>query len=121
VSPLGIPVRLPLTTDPKIRASIGTPPLGNEVFATAHRDWERRDSEYEARKAERERKHEEWGRKQQEWRDRMRDTLRAKREKASRLREMKQTSLDRTTQANQRPGGSADEIRDSLEDQISDV
>lgn len=43
VSPLGIPGRLPFTTEPKIRASIRTPPLGNEVCA-AHRDWERRHS-----------------------------------------------------------------------------
>ena len=98
----------------------------DEVFAAAHRDWERRHAEYEARKAERERKHEEWERKQQEWRDKMHDTIRAKREHASRLRESIEhdegnISRWRDTIYNLRPGGRSDEIRDSLEDKISDV
>jgi hypothetical protein len=55
----------------------------------------------------------------------MRDTLRAKR-KASRLRESiehDEANISRwhDTSYNLRPGGLADEIRDSLEDQISDV
>lgn len=77
----------------------------DEVFAAAHRDWER---------------------KQQEWQDKLHDTLRAKREQTSRLRE----SIDhdegnisrwRDTIYSLRPGGRADEIRDSLESKISDV
>ncbi len=96
------------------------------VFAAAQRDWEQRQAEYKARKEERERKHEEWERKQQEWRDKMHDTLQAKREQATRLRE----SIDhdegnitrwRETIDNLRDGGRADEIRDSLEEKISDV
>jgi HPt (histidine-containing phosphotransfer) domain-containing protein len=84
----------------------------DEVFAAAHRDWERRHSEYEA--------------KNQEWREKMHDTLRAKREQASRLRESIQhdeANVSRWRDAiyNLRPGGRADEIRDSLEGKISDV
>jgi hypothetical protein len=83
----------------------------DDVFTAAHR--------------ERERKKEEWERKQREWRDKMHDTLRAKREQASRLRE----SIDhdegnvarwRDTINDLRPGGRADEIRDSLEAKIAD-
>jgi chromosome segregation ATPase len=98
----------------------------DEVFAAAHRQWERRHSEYEARKAERERNHAEWERKQQEWRAKMHDTVRAKREQASRLRESIEhdegnVSRWRDTIDSLRPGGRADEIQDSLEAKISDV
>lgn len=98
----------------------------DEVFSAAQREWERRQAEYRAKKAEAERKHEEWERKQREWRSNMQDTIRAKREKVSRLRE----SIDhdegnisrwRDVIYDLRPGGRADEIRDSLEGKISDV
>jgi hypothetical protein len=72
------------------------------------------------------RAHEEWERKQIEWRRSLQEALERKREKASRLRE----SIDHDegnisrwedTIANLRPGGRADEIRDSLEQKIADV
>lgn len=96
------------------------------VFHAAQRDWEHRHADYEARKADRERRHDEWERKQNEWCEKMHDTLRAKREQVARLRE----SVDhdegnvmrwRDTIDDLRPGGRADEIRDSLESKISDV
>jgi hypothetical protein len=84
----------------------------DHIFSSAHHEWER--------------KHEEWEQKQHEWRDKMRDTLRAKREHASRLRESinhdeENISRWRDTIDNLRPGGRADEIRDSHESKISDV
>jgi hypothetical protein len=91
----------------------------DEVFAAAQREWERHQQE-------RERKHDEWERKQREWRQKLQDVLRAKREQRGRLRESiehDEGNIERwrDTIDNLRPGGRADEIRDNLEEKISDV
>jgi hypothetical protein len=84
------------------------------------------DAVFAAATQERERKHEEWERKQREWRDKLHDTVRAKREQATRLRESinhdeGNLARWRDTINDIRPGRRADEIRDSLETKISDV
>ena len=91
----------------------------DEVFSAARREREERQQQHE-------RKHDEWDRKQRQWRQQMHEVLRAKRELRGRLRESvdhdkRNVERWRDTIDNLRPGGRADEIRDSLEDKISDV
>lgn len=91
-----------------------------ERFRSAQDEFYRRRSEYfEQRDRERDRK-------QQEWRERMRGSLEYKREKAKSLRESIEHDLEnidrwRDTISSLRPGGRAEEIRDSLMSKISDV
>jgi hypothetical protein len=72
------------------------------------------------------RANEEWERKQTEWKQKLRDTLEYKREKANSLQdsiEHDEGNIERwqDTINNLHEGGRADEIRDSLEGKISDV
>lgn len=74
----------------------------------------------------RDRRHREWERKQTAWRSSLREALSRKTDQAARLRESIEHDEENIarwqgTIHNLRPGGRADDIRESLEDKIADV